>query len=165
MRRARGAPAPDTPGAPGQAALDGRLSGFHNRLKQAVGTESQNAFARRAGIPQSTLSAIWRGGEPTLSTLTRISVAAGVSLTWLALGEEAESKRQSPVATGKNPVLDHDTLKVVIEEVERHLATQRKTLAPDKKAELVSLAYSLAADTSDLHEKESTILRLVKLAG
>lgn len=152
---------------PAPESLTGPATDFHERLWAVMGGESQNAFAKRAGLAQSTLNRVWRGGEPTLTTLIALANAAQVPVGWLAAGEDAQpdSTAKGAVATPAKPVLDHDTLKVVIEEIERHLAAQRKTLTPDKKAELVSLAYSLAAADAEPHQRGNTILRLVKLAG
>lgn len=185
---------PTTAAKPGEASSEA-ASPFHARLWRVVGSESQNSFAKRAGLAPSTLNRVWHGAEPTLSTLLAIAKAASVSAGWLAAGEPgadrltsddlisdfrrgtprsagpekdrspAQSGSSSTIATPAKPVLDHDTLKVVIEEIEEHLRVQRKALPSGKKAELISLAYSLVSEAPDHQQKGATILRLVKLAG
>lgn len=186
---------PTPAGEPRDASIEA-ASPFHARLWRVVGPESQNSFAKRAGLAPSTLNRVWHGAEPTLSTLLAIAKAASVSVGWLAAGEPGSTRltsddlitdtRQgtprrtsapengrsaveggapSTVATPAKPVLDHEALKVVIEEIEEHLRVQRKTLPSEKKAELISLAYSLVSEAPDHQQKGATILRLIKLAG
>jgi transcriptional regulator with XRE-family HTH domain len=65
-----------------------RLSkGFHTRLKQLIGKESESRFAKRAGIAKSGLNRILKGGTPTLDILIAIANAAKVSIDWLATGK------------------------------------------------------------------------------
>lgn len=71
------------------------VSPFHRRLHEAVGRESQNSFAKRAGISQGTFNRIWNGGDPSLDSLIAISNAAGVTVGWLANGEVQPDQARS----------------------------------------------------------------------
>lgn len=58
-------------------------------LAQVAG--SQNALARKAGVPQGQISHFIRGRrEPVLSTLIKLARGAGVSVAWL-IGEERKA--------------------------------------------------------------------------
>lgn len=49
-------------------------------LRQKAGYESAYALAQAAGVPRSSLARIEAGGDPTWSTLLRLTRALGVSL-------------------------------------------------------------------------------------
>lgn len=57
---------------------------FSERLDLAIGDENSHAFARRAGIPDSTLRRYLSGSMPTVDKLLVLADAAGVTLDWLA---------------------------------------------------------------------------------
>jgi hypothetical protein len=69
-------------------------------------------FARRAGIPPSSLQHILDGGKPNVAKLVSIARAGGVSVDWLATGEGprdrappglAEPAAPFAAAVGANP--------------------------------------------------------------
>lgn len=148
---------------------DGTDSGsiFHSRLNTLIGSESQSSFARRAGVSQAGLNRICNGGEPGLKTLTSIALAGGVSVAWLVGEDERRTPahRVTEVASHGEMHLDYELLRVVIETIEQVLTSRRKTLTPDKKAELFLLAYSILKDEEDLQQGSDKIVRLAKLAG
>jgi len=79
-----------------------RDNGFHERLRKILeGEASSSAFARRAGISQSGFHRIEKGGEPTLKTIIAIAKAAGVSVQWLATGDEGAGGHASEGAEGE----------------------------------------------------------------
>lgn len=53
-----------------------------------MGDESQASFAARVGITQSSLNRLLHGGDPTLDTLIGIANAGGVTVGWLATGDD-----------------------------------------------------------------------------
>lgn len=57
--------------------------GFGERFQAALGDESTHAFARRTGIPDSTLRNYLKGTMPGLRKLLEIAEATGVALDWL----------------------------------------------------------------------------------
>lgn len=60
---------------------------------------------------------------------------------------------------------DHSLLRIVVEVVEETLQGRHVTLVPSKKAELISLAYSVMLDERDEQQGIDKIIRLAKLAG
>ena len=74
---------------------------FHDRLRKILeGEVSSSAFARRAGISQSGFHRIEKGGEPTLKTIIAIAKAAGVSVQWLATGDESAGGQAGDASGG-----------------------------------------------------------------
>ena len=63
-------------------------TGFSERLKSLIGTQSARSFAQKAGMGDSTLRAILNGAMPRLDNLLRIAEAANVSVEWLATGKQ-----------------------------------------------------------------------------
>jgi phage repressor protein C with HTH and peptisase S24 domain len=59
---------------------------FHQRLNEVMGSESAHAFAKRAGLSDSSFRQYLKGSMPGLDNLIDIANAAQVSLDWLALG-------------------------------------------------------------------------------
>lgn len=65
------------------------LSSFPERLKKIMKGQSARAFARTSGIDDKSIRKYLSGtGEPTLKNLIKLSTATGVSIQWLATGEE-----------------------------------------------------------------------------
>lgn len=56
------------------------------RLRTAIGTRPVNEVARVAGISDPLLRAYLKGSKPGADKLSRLSVALGVNLDWLASG-------------------------------------------------------------------------------
>ncbi|MEQ9889058.1 S24 family peptidase [Pectobacterium zantedeschiae] len=62
---------------------------FHDRLKSLLAKfKSVNAFATSAGVSVSGLNRLLEGGYPTLPILISVANAGGVSVQWLATGED-----------------------------------------------------------------------------
>lgn len=57
------------------------------RLTLTLQGESRNSFARRIGMPESTLRSYFEGIAMSLEAAARIAEGSGVSLQWLATGE------------------------------------------------------------------------------
>lgn len=61
---------------------------FKDRLKEAMGDESTNAFAKKCECTEGTLRSYLKGSSlPGLDKLLNIAKAANVSIQWLATGE------------------------------------------------------------------------------
>lgn len=60
--------------------------GFSARLKELIGDEPANRFAREAEIGESLLRKYLAGATPGLDKVVAIATAKGVSLEWLARG-------------------------------------------------------------------------------
>ncbi|BBL70371.1 hypothetical protein [Methylogaea oryzae] len=165
---------------------------FLERLALLIGDEEPYAWARRTGIPKSGFWAIWSGASmPQKKTLAKIETATGASPDWLlhGLGEPPPAVRQRieqplgesvPVAyTAKegglnsdrnleyraaHGQLDMERLALAIETVEEGLRVTKRTMASDKKAELVAAVYDLFEEERTPAMKER-VLRLVKSAA
>jgi transcriptional regulator with XRE-family HTH domain len=74
---------------------------FSSRLRKAIADTglTPTEFARRAGIPQGTVSKCLNGHVPTARILVRISKATGKSVDWLLTGKE-ERQGEPRVAEG-----------------------------------------------------------------
>lgn len=58
------------------------------RIKEAIGDEPVKAFARRSGVPDTSLrNYISNEKKPGLDALTAISEASGITVDWLAKGK------------------------------------------------------------------------------
>lgn len=65
---------------------------FATRLAHVIGRESVSAFARRSGVPESTLRTYLNGrSKPGLEAVNKIAVAANVSPYWLTTGMGSSS--------------------------------------------------------------------------
>ena len=79
--------------------------GFADRLRAAIGHESERSFARRAQVSHSSLGQYLKGAsEPTRPGLIRMAAAAEVNLDWLATGrgEMREPGRDSFAAIARH---------------------------------------------------------------
>ncbi|WP_410677825.1 XRE family transcriptional regulator [Avibacterium paragallinarum] len=67
-------------------------TGFGDRLKEVIGNRSGRAFAKEVNISYSTLhNYLTNVSLPTLDNLITLAKYAGVSIEWLATGEETEN--------------------------------------------------------------------------
>lgn len=71
------------------------------RIREAMGDNSARSIARKAGISDSTLRSILAGSRPTVDNLVALARALGVTLEWLATGDD--SRRDSPSTGARVP--------------------------------------------------------------
>ncbi|MFB5077174.1 XRE family transcriptional regulator [Raoultella sp. C349492] len=72
---------------------------FKDRLRKAIGDKSIRKFAAECGISYGAMHKYFAGvTQPTLDNLVALSKATGVSIEWLATGEE-----RSPAVQGSMP--------------------------------------------------------------
>lgn len=72
--------------------------GFSRRLKDLIGPDSVRSFSRLTGIGSTTLQKYLDGAVPGLDKAARIAAARGVSLEWLATGENPGSAKPAAAA-------------------------------------------------------------------
>ncbi len=60
---------------------------FGARIREAIGTESVNAFAKRCELPEATLRGYLKGKYPTADKALRIAETSGVAVEWLIAGK------------------------------------------------------------------------------
>ncbi|HEH9732246.1 TPA: LexA family transcriptional regulator [Pasteurella multocida] len=79
--------------------------GFSERLRILIGNKSGRAFAKEVGISYSTLHNYLSGlSLPTLDNLISLAKYAGVSIEWLALGEN------SSISLKENTQISHSAI-------------------------------------------------------
>lgn len=59
---------------------------FGARIREAIGDESVNAFAKRCELPEATLRGYLKGKYPTADKALRIAETSGVTVEWLIAG-------------------------------------------------------------------------------
>src|SRR3990167_965072 len=60
---------------------------FADRLRQIIGREPVNSFAKRCGVPGSSVRDYLVGAKPRTDKLAKIAIANHVSIHWLATGD------------------------------------------------------------------------------
>jgi transcriptional regulator with XRE-family HTH domain len=128
-------------GADGARPIRGVESDVASRLLELIGDEPHAAFARRVGVGETTLRKYLGGADPSTSRLVAIADTTNVSLEWLAAGRGPKERRAAP-PPAPHPI-DLDRLRETLWAVEEGLRNIRRTLPPDKYAQLVVAAYNL----------------------
>lgn len=125
--------------------------------------ESQNSFARRCGIGETTLRKYLGGAQPSTDRLVAMADIAGVSIEWLAAGRGPRQRQRAQPEV----ISDRDRLVTAIRAVEQGLALIGRTMAPDKKAELILAAYELISqdDATAQAAQSAKIIQFIKLAA
>lgn len=154
-------------------------SGIGTRIDAAsrkVGTRKNAAIA--AGVSDDMLYRYIREqSAPSFEAMVGLAKAAGVSLEWLASGEEpkpANDVREdsntyivsSPLSnTPYQEVLDD--IELVVREVEQIMLEQRKTMAPASKGKLMALVFDWLVTREEMEDEsiEPQILRLIRFGG
>ncbi|KUJ73896.1 hypothetical protein AVO42_00295 [Thiomicrospira sp. XS5] len=85
---------------------DGEKEGLSTRLKDAIGSESINSFAKRSSLSEGTVrNIIMNGVMPRLDNLIAMANTAGVTVEWLATGRGPKTYgTQLAAATDQNPI-------------------------------------------------------------
>jgi transcriptional regulator with XRE-family HTH domain len=80
------------------------VPGFSERLELAIGSESINSFAKKAGLGESLIrNYIKKGTTPGLDKVIAIAEAAEVSLDWLVLGKGSMRTITAPIVQNRLP--------------------------------------------------------------
>lgn len=134
-----------------------------DRLRTAIGEESQASFARRSGVAESVLRKYLSGAQPSTDRLVAMADVAGVSIEWLAAGRGPRQRQRAKPEV----ISDRDRLVTAIRAVEQGLALIGRTMAPDKKAELILAAYELISqdDAAAQATQSAKIIQFIKLAA
>ncbi|VFQ42416.1 MULTISPECIES: helix-turn-helix domain-containing protein [Desulfoluna] len=117
-----------------------------SRLRTVVGVVcngNAREFARKTGIPYSTLQGYFHKRLPKAEYLALMAENAGVNITWLLTGI-GEMLLDESATSGKNKddlQMDLEVLHRIIKWVEEWLDREDKFLPPDKKARFIALAY------------------------
>lgn len=121
---------------------------------------TQDELAKSVGGSKRGIQQNESGETEPGSTVLRGFLGLGINANWILTGEgPMRIDDLKPAGT-----LDPARLKLAVETVEEGLHQTRRTMAPEKKAELVLAVYDLYADGVAAQAKER-ILRLVKSAA
>lgn len=140
-------------------------------------SKSVASLAKAAGVSEGALrNWAFRGAEPSRANLIALARAAGVNVLWLATGEgpmrpgdtqapaqveekgkSAEEKRDSPA--------DVELLTDIIRAVEELLAEAKRTITPDKKAQVIALLYELGLQGMWQEDNPRTVERILRLVS
>jgi Helix-turn-helix len=160
----------------------------------------KSELARRTGIPLRTLDKYFNGAKLPLDRAAAIAKAAGKSLMWLATGDGGELAVDLPVRStlqqpGKEESavrqerpfetigsgfaepqsrfqdqIDTSALTDIVVTLEQFLRDTKRTLEPEKKAEVISLMYEMhaAGEFNGARKKpfdRATMQRLLRLVA
>ncbi|EMO4249217.1 helix-turn-helix domain-containing protein [Citrobacter freundii] len=79
-----------------QTFRSGGIVRFGERLKEAIGGESNLSFAKKCGLSETVIRNYLAGKSyPGIDKLPAIAEAAGTSIEWLVTGEESQAQAQS----------------------------------------------------------------------
>lgn len=117
-------------------------SGFPERLKEAIGTKSNRAFALECGVSPTALHQYASGkSDPTRAVLVAIAKTAGVGLKWLATGEG--EMRQDKEAVTAAASINKDLLASILEAWISLEHNGETPPTPKMQAENIALFYDL----------------------
>ena len=120
------------------------------RLRELLRGQSVNAFAKKCGVPESSMRLYMAGTQPRPATLMKIANANGVTTDWLA-GRKgpAPDFGKSSVERALDSYLTATSLESFIEVLEDAQSKTGKRLSPRQKARLISVASQIASRLSD----------------
>ena len=114
---------------------------------------SGDELSRKTAIPRRTLESYLTGeSEPKTSRLVAIAEASGVTVEWLATGREPPpfAASTSGLPPGK---LHEEMLSEAISIVEDWLEVNRRRMASEKKASIISKLYQLFIEDIEAGQK------------
>jgi len=143
--------------------------GLGTRIEQlAQRAGAVETLAKRAGISRAVVYNYIAGKSvPSLERALVLARAGGVSIEWLATGEEIGGK-DATFAGGavrkSAAAVNTGLLRVVLQGVEEGLALARRTMSPKKRAELVARLYEQYSDDPKRAEV-GKVIALVRAAA
>ena len=152
------------------------LRSVGERLTRVRGQRSQAEFSKLVGLHKNTLGTYERGEREIGAEALASLVEHGVNVNWLLSGEgpmllvdvgyqvSEEGARYDP----SQPLgLDTQRLLDAIAAVEEGLASIQRVLPPEKKAELIQLAYELLTeeDPEARADERTKVMRLIRAAA
>lgn len=114
--------------------MNSETSTLAGRIKKIVG-DNLSAFARRSGVGESLLRQYIAGSKPGLDKAVAIARAGGVSLEWLATGEEPAETILLDEAHPSKAHLTNQELEREFVRVEAALQGAREVPVPEYKVE------------------------------
>lgn len=111
---------------------------FSDRLRKAIGEESANSFARRAGLGESLVRKYLAGSAPGIDKVAAIAAAANVRLEWLINGA-GPMRGDEPALPAEVNV---EILTQIIAATSDFLASSSAEMSPADRARLIAVLYS-----------------------
>ncbi|MBF0247001.1 MAG: helix-turn-helix transcriptional regulator [Alphaproteobacteria bacterium] len=120
-----------------------------------------------AGISEDMLHRYIRGdSRPSFGAMALLCAAGGVTMEWLATGEEPE--KDAPVTGAALSKIDLALLTDVIRLIEDWLSNADRKMSPSKKAEVIVMAYEMIEERPTGTSQESyhnNVVRLLRVAS
>jgi len=137
--------------------------GFESRISAAIDAlGTRKKAANLLGVSVDSLSRYMRGDNtPPFDVMARLCAAAGLSLDWLATGQDSHR----PASPRQSEQLNPEHMTLAIQTVEDVLAIHKTTLQAAPKAEAISLIYELLAGGLAETEVVAVAKRAVRLAS
>lgn len=152
------------------------ISSFSSRLTTLIGNDSVNAFALKCGVSEAAIRKyIKKESEPNLKTLVAIALACGVSVEWLAVGNEippthVEANKKHSEGGNK---LSNGLIEILgrlneeeQEKIVRHIIDNgAKSLIPDELSQRAQAIAKLIISLNDEDQREILLLIESKKLG
>lgn len=138
---------------------------FSERLKTLYGPRGRSEFARKSGIPKSTLAEYEKGRQPRPDAVVAIASAAGVSPVWLLTGgapkysgvtdpTSVSTSKTSPKRAPNSNLVDQDVMGHIVDRIMRTYREVGAPLSPLELGRLSAEKYNeisaLCADPDEL---------------
>lgn len=79
--------------------MDGFDEAFGARIREAIGHESTNSFAKRCEVPEATMRGYFKGKFPGADKALRIADEAGVNFEWLISGRGSKDGHHNKLSS------------------------------------------------------------------
>lgn len=130
---------------------------FSQRLKRAMGSRSAYSLEQETGIAQSLVRKYLSGQSiPGTDKLVALAAATGVSVQWLATGEERQGDGSESV--------DLDTLEEVIAKTRAKFKERGISLSPPAEAKVIRLIYEFYTRQGEPMD-EASLDNVIELAA
>lgn len=138
--------------------------GFSSRLKEVIGDESVLSFANRCGFGESTLRNYLGGADPSRQRVIAIARTANVNFAWLATGEGPKKGSAAPAPAAPAQPLNMELLVAAVQGVQEGLQSIKRTLSPERHAELILASYELLVETEG-HASKDNVIKFIRAAA
>lgn len=134
------------------------------RIKLVRHKEAQDSFAVNIGISRGSLSSYERDeSQPSAETLKNICAKYDILPEWLLMGTGPMKKEEGKAGSvPSEKTLDKGVLTDVVEILEESLASAKKKLPHQAKAELIYQLYQLVLEETDAKQQPIRIFRLIQ---